>query len=582
LGSTVVASESACAAATAIHEFTVSPRRDDAFTHFASLAQYCRHTDTYQRAAGLADMAAKKGPPLAVLCGTPYILIYSMSRKHKVRPSSARRARDRKNQTTSSLDEIGLDTIDDAFLVYCWANLSPRDRTKILAGSPKTLWLFGAGASHHYDLNFKGVPVPLANDFFEAFNSLPTSAGLHAYIGPFISFLRDYKGVPSQMVPEWRENIEDFMTSVETGLERLRARRKTKKRLSQEEMSEFYSHAMVFTNMNFIFASVVNESQNGPPESAYRYLLDFCGPDDGFITFNWDTLLDRALAESGGWSPNDGYGLRFRSVLDSTWKKAVEGQPEFHTSWKLLKLHGSTNWLVPYTHVHLKTFDYVSSVPGSNSIFLYWQSVLPYETYRSRWRGGYVPTCYCFYPPNIPGNLFTSAQLSAPPGKTFVRIAHKGVFAPFDEPDPGGVPASPLLVTPVRQKKYDLYEGTLDSLWIQASKLLETADKVMIVGYSFPPTDTRVRELLAAALKARPSQIAVEVVSPDANDIVRRIGETCLAKVKTVVTYKLKFEDFIRVLAKDIPDRMRTVGARNKELRDWVMRLYVMNRLSQR
>jgi hypothetical protein len=26
------------------------------------------------------------------------------------------------------------------------------------------VWLFGAGASHHYNLNPWGVPVPLAND----------------------------------------------------------------------------------------------------------------------------------------------------------------------------------------------------------------------------------------------------------------------------------------------------------------------------------------------------------------------------------------------------------------------------------
>ena len=478
------------------------------------------------------------------------------------------------------MNELNLDAIDDAFLAYCWANLGPRDRAKMLAGSPRTVWLFGAGASHHYDLNFRGVPVPLANGFFEAFNSLPTSAGLHAYIGPLISFLRDYRGVPPDRIPEWKENIEDFMTSVEDGLERVRAKKSVKKRLSKKDMSEFYSLAMVFSNMNFILASVVNEAQNGPSESAYRYLLNFCGPDDGFITFNWDTLLDRALVDSGGWSPNEGYGLRFKAAHDSTWKRTVEGAPEFHTNWKLLKLHGSTNWLVPYMHVHFKTFDYVSSVPKSSSLFLYWQSVLPYKTYKGRWRGGYAPTCYCFYPPNIPGKFFASEQLSAPPGKVFFSAAPKGIFAPFDEPNRHGVPASPLLITPIRQKKYDQYKGAIDGLWTQAAQMFETAQKLMIIGYSFPPTDTRVLELLGNALKTRPAQISVEVVSPDATEIVRRIGATCLSKAKTVVTYKLRFEDFSRVLAKDIPTRMRAAAAQHEEVRDWVRRLHAMNRFS--
>lgn len=193
----------------------------------------------------------------------------------------------------------------------------------------------------------------------------------------------------------------------------------------------------------------------------------------------------------------------------------------------------------------------------------------------------YAPTCYCFYPPNIPSKFFASAHLTAPPGKIFVSAAPKGIFAPFAEPNRHGVPASPLLITPVRQKKYDLYKGAVDGLWTQAARLFETAQKLMIVGYSFPPTDTRALELLANALKARPGQISVEVVSPDAAQIVRRIGPACLSKAKTVVSYKSRFEDFLSVLARDIPARMRTAAAQHKDVRDWVRRLLVMNQLSQ-
>jgi hypothetical protein len=52
------------------------------------------------------------------------------------------------------------------FLGFAWANLSPRDRARIMADSPRMLWLFGAGASCHYDLNTRSLPVPLANGFF--------------------------------------------------------------------------------------------------------------------------------------------------------------------------------------------------------------------------------------------------------------------------------------------------------------------------------------------------------------------------------------------------------------------------------
>src|SRR3569833_1218467 len=101
------------------------------------------------------------------------------------------------------------------FLRYQWANLWARDRAKLLSRSPRTLWLFGAGASHHYDLNAHGVPVPLANGFFSAFNALPTSTGFNAHVGPFISYLGEFRNIPPDRVSEWTENIETFMTSLE-------------------------------------------------------------------------------------------------------------------------------------------------------------------------------------------------------------------------------------------------------------------------------------------------------------------------------------------------------------------------------
>jgi hypothetical protein len=369
------------------------------------------------------------------------------------------------------------------------------------------------------------------------------------------------------------------MTSIEAGIAELRTK-KAESELNAHDWAKGYSLASVFNNLGFILASVVNEAQNGPSESLYGHLLDFCGPDDAFITFNWDTLLDRALVDTGGWSPNDGYGLRFASALDSTWKPAVEGNAEFSTNWKLLKLHGSTNWLVPLMHVNFQTFEHVSSVPQSDRIFLYWQSGLPYGTHKARWRGGYVSTCYCYYPPNIPGRYFKEPEISAEPGHVFLRFMPKGVFAPFDEPDCDGIPASAVLITPVRQKKYDLYQTAINSLWTQSMDLLMTSDKVVILGYSFPSTDTRALELLGNALAARPGAIAVEVVAPDASAIVSRIGEARLSNAKTVTAHNLKFEEYLGILARNVPALMKKAAADYEEVREWAERIYALGQMT--
>lgn len=477
------------------------------------------------------------------------------------------------------MNRLDLKNVSDGFLAYSWSNLSPRNRSKVMADSPKTAWLFGAGASHHYNLNSRSVPVPLANGFFEAFNALPTSEGFHAHVGPLISFLGHYRGVRPHEVSQWNENIEDFMTDIEAGITEIREK-KSKGEVIQN-MSKGFALSAVFNNMNFIFANVINEAQNGPSESIYRYLLDFCGPNDAFITFNWDTLLDRALVDTGGWSPNDGYGLQFASVLDGTWKQEIEGSRKFTTNWKLLKLHGSTNWLVPYTHVHLETFEYISSVPESDSIFLYWHSTMPYETYKSRWRGGYVPTCHCYYPPNIPTDFFSKKHLSPGPGRVWVQVSQSGIFSPFKEPTGEGIPASPILITPIRQKKYDMYQSTINKLWLQAADVLESANKIVIVGYSFPATDTRSLELLRNALKARKGEITVEIVAPDATEIVSRIEKEHLVDARNVLVHEMKFEEYLRVLADNIPYFMKKAAEEHNEIKIWLEKIYALGEMSR-
>lgn len=468
-----------------------------------------------------------------------------------------------------------LASIDDRFMQFCWFSLPPRARARILARKGSTTWLFGAGASHHYDLNRFGVSVPLASGFFEAFNSLPTSQGFGAHIGPLISFLEHYKGVPPDRVATWSENIESFMTSIESKLEDFKAKKK-RRRLSAKEFGDVWSYGTVFNNMNFIFANVLNESQNGASTSLYHMLLETCSPNDSFITFNWDTLLDRALVDTGGWSPQDGYGVSFASVLDGTWKKTISGKRQYKTNWKLLKLHGSTNWLVPYLGVHWQSLKYQSIVPKSDRVFLYWHTSLPYLTHNGRWRGGYAPTCYGYYPPNIPGRLFNQAEISAGPGKVILKTTPR-LFSPFAESGDRGVASSPLLITPVRQKKYDMYASTIGSLWKQAAETLKTANRIVIVGYSFPPTDVRALGLLRTALSKRRGDIELEVVAPGVKEILGRIGNHALSMAKTVTPFDMKFEQYLEHVGSRVPAMMRDAARESKEVEDWVKLLLALS-----
>lgn len=468
-----------------------------------------------------------------------------------------------------------LESIDDDFLGFCWINLPPQARAKILENAPSTVWIFGAGASHDYDLNRFGVPVPLASGFFEAFNSLPTSQRFGAHVGPLISFLEHYRGVDPRKVYTFTENIEDFMTSIEQKIGQLREK-KRKRPLSRKDFSDAWSYATVFNNMNFLFANVLNESQNGASASLYHVLLQLCSPNDTFVTFNWDTLLDRALVDSGGWSPNDGYGVRFAAALDESWKPSVEGNTQYQIRWKLLKLHGSTNWLVPHLGVNFQSLEYLSIVPDSDKVFLYWHSSLSYPAHNDRWRGGYAPTCYGYYPPNIPAKLFHKRQISAGPGKVFVKTTPR-LFSPFSEPEKPGIPSSPLLITPVRQKKYGMYASTIQNVWKQAEKAIMSAERVVVVGYSFPPTDVRAMELLKDCLKARKKKFHLELVAPGVDGIAARIGKRSLSQAKSVMTFDMTFEQYLHEYALMAPTMMREAAIRDKHVHDWVLMLSALH-----
>jgi hypothetical protein len=474
---------------------------------------------------------------------------------------------------------FNLEEIDDYFLGFAWLNLRPEARARILAKLPKTFWLFGAGASHHYALNAFGVPVPLANGFFEAYHKLPTSQGFNAHIGPLTSFLQHYRGVSPETAGKWTENIEDFMTSIEKALDEFRESKKHRD-LTQNEFGDAISYTQVFNNMPFIFANVLNEAQNGPSMSLYRAILELCGPHDSFATFNWDTLLDRALMDTGGWSPTTGYGLNFRALFDGSWKASMEGETKFSTDWKLFKLHGSTNWLVPYSGVHFQSLEYTSFVPESTDVFLYWHSSLPYPTHNNRWSGGYVPSTYCFYPPNIPGDFFTEAQLSPKPGHVFVKATPR-FLSPFEEDEAKGVPSSPILITPVRQKRYDAYGSTIQDLWKQAVGALEETSRVVVAGYSFPPTDSRALDLFRSFLTARGSDISLEIVAPGVSDIAKRIGEEYVGKAKELKLHDMKLEEYVDLLSETMPTVMRKAATEDAEVFSWLERIYVSSVLSR-
>jgi hypothetical protein len=172
---------------------------------------------------------------------------------------------------------------------------------------------------------------------------------------------------------------------------------------------------------------------------------------------------------------------------------------------------------------------------------------------------------------------FESSHLALEPGHVLLQTNPMGVFSPFEEPSADGVPSSPLLITPVRQKRYEEYSNSVDTLWKMAEREFQDVDRIVIIGYSFPETDTRALCMMREALSRNSGRIEVHIAAPDADQISARIGSEHLKHARVVTLHKGKFEEFIGFLAESAPDIMRRAAAKNDQVGDWLNRIFLMH-----
>jgi hypothetical protein len=87
--------------------------------------------------------------------------------------------------------------------------------------------------------------------------------------------------------------------------------------------------------------------------------------------------------------------------------------------------------------------------------------------------------------------------------------------------------AEPSLVPPTWKK---IIGGPLEAIWNAAVHRLETATRIIIIGFSIPPTDMHFKYLLAAGLQKNVSLRHIQFVNPDPNDELRPRAEALLRK----------------------------------------------------
>jgi hypothetical protein len=205
------------------------------------------------------------------------------------------------------------------------------------------------------------------------------------------------------------------------------------------------------------------------------------------VTFNWDALAERVLADLGMWTPVDGYGLNFRRLRFRA--QPIAG-PE-RSATKVLKLHGSLGWYQP----------------------------------RDRWEGtGILLDGHIFLKQlgiDCDNEPFTHGN---PEPDTDYSIYMRQYWD------------RPLIVYPTFLKA--IGGRQFAALWQQAAAALDVADQVDIYGYSLPTSDGAGRVLLNR-LRPRLCARGVRVHVHDPSDEARAKWRYFLGKCAQVTSDKL-------------------------------------------
>jgi hypothetical protein len=290
------------------------------------------------------------------------------------------------------------------------------------------------------------------------------------------------------------ENIEDLVTAIQEAIDE-----------GENGTREQREGRAVLANNYGVFKNAVRawfaEIQQGAALNSLAYQAfarNIVVPGDCIITFNYDVSLDRELRLAGRFEVGDGYGFPIESLPG--------GSPT-----KILKLHGSTNWLA----------------------LLFGGMTSGYSQFQL-------------------GNTLGDRPVIAKNELSFLGYA--------DAIDPrfarGGA-ALPVMIFPAKSKDFYFapntgfeYADFWNELWHQADVALQSAARVVICGYSLNRVDERAHKLL---LKAPQKDAEIVVASgEDTEQIVKDYREAGYARARAA--QEVLFQEWVARLANSMTE----------------------------
>lgn len=367
----------------------------------------------------------------------------------------------------------------------------------------ETVYLLGAGLNQNV-VDWHGLKPPLANNLFQMALQNDKYAGEHYSnrITPVYEYISRYWKKSKDDLQNEPFNLEECFTMLqlqENEADHVGDRKKLTELVQikfqlilflAEFLSEFDAHVFK-SEVMMEFGTVIYQEKPTILTLNYDCILETIIESASGVRTNvpepfwkpdWDTkdISDELLSYSHhNWNRLLGYGMKFDEVQlqQAGISKYVRGN-RFYTQnkpydWSILKLHGSLNW-----------FHYL----------------------RSRKYPAFDPK---------------DKELSEDKLQEVILIDGHWWFN--EPPDLRGWLINPLIITPVLYKERFYQQQVFSRIWQRAYDELSTCRRLVVIGYSFAPTDFNIKKLFLEAFYENTLEELI-VVNPDTS-VVRTVKE---------------------------------------------------------
>lgn len=397
------------------------------------------------------------------------------------------------------------------------------------------LLILGAGASQGHGIKSRCKP-PLVHEFF---NNRFVSRLEDAYL-PFFKLLKEVIGISKDELK--KKNIEELSAEVEPvwGIS-LYAKDKT------TMDSRFGARLDVISPQDLIRSWIVDTiflstswlSKKTCPYHS-QLVQSWLDVTDTIITFNYDTIVDASLWETGTWSEDWGYGWRSLAepyyvdsfvtgeVLPMHTRKYVGdiSTPSKELGIKLLKLHGSLNW---FTSRYNRQDRFFTPLNNTKKTDKHQESYEESEFYRKkRLAIGHLKDFNRKFgmrhsrrlaPCVAPRLLAASAKEDSVPDLHGFIEGFKAGGSCVDQ----GI--LPMLVFPTPNKSLtELSAAEFPIIWKLAVDAIENAKQAVSIGFSF--NDVQFNSIIREGTRLRKRPLPITVVEPEEkkfNEIAARL-----------------------------------------------------------